>query len=180
MSRPIAPPLPSFPRRRESRPKSRQCPIPPLLQGERTPRTRRERVLRTGRAAPVSPSPQAHRHSRESGNLPLPRHSRESGNLPHEPPHSAPLPSFSRRRESPPQCSNGAHLALKSAHKALTERSNGAHKALIRCSCSAHRPRTAHAVPAILGSTARLRKSRACPAPQRTVSPPLTAPLLLV
>ena len=71
----------------------------------------------TGRS-PVSMDPHAPRHSRESGNLP---------------PVAAPRP----------QCSNGAHLALKSAHSALTERSFGAHKALKRRSKSAHCPRTA-------------------------------------
>ena len=84
-SRPL---LPSFRRRPESR--GAQAPGTPLsLQGERTPRTRRERVLRTGRVA--------FRHScvgRNPFGAPAPQTGRSPVSM--DPP---PPPSFPRKRE---------------------------------------------------------------------------------
>ena len=119
--------------------------IPLSLQGERTPRTRRVRVLRTGRVAfrhscvgrnpfgasapqtgrrPVSPNPHAPRHSRESGNLP--------------PPAERPLTVIPAKAGiSPPvlkRRSFGAKKCSFSAHRALIRRSKSAQTALKKCS----------------------------------------------
>ena len=127
---PLTPSPTSFPRKREPTP-SPSTPSP-TYRHSRVGGNPVGRASAHGRGAtrPVSMTSQPLRHSRESGNPPpLPpspasptyRHSRESGN---------PAP---RRGAAPsPQRSNGAHLALKSAHSALMERSFGAHGALMR------------------------------------------------
>ena len=153
-------PLPSFPRRRESRPiAGAKRPHPPLpITGEdadeadargycgtmresassflrRQESSRRRKAPQTGLTPrlPTSPRPMSFPRTRNllgvsvrerreptpSPSAPRPRHrhSRAGGNL-------APKTS--------------AHSALKSAHSALTERSNGAHGVLKRRSFGAH------------------------------------------
>ena len=140
------PPLTALPRGRESRPywpaRKRRSPSPYKGRG------RRERGGRgyCGRDAtrPVSPHPRPPVIPAQAGTYPLLPAPRRREPTPCR--RVPPMTRHSRVGGNPaprPQRSNGAHLALKSAHSALTERSNGAHKALIQCSRSAHRPRTA-------------------------------------
>ena len=110
-------------------------------------RSRRARVLRTGRENASSflrrQESSRRRKAPQTGRSPVSSIPRgpvipaKAGTYPLAPPLS---PSFPRRRESRlrwtgplcPQRSNGAHLALKSAHSVLKRRSFSAHSTLIR------------------------------------------------